>query len=191
MRIQKIKIFAGMSLSLVLSLAAVFPAMAHHTPDHGKGQAISQTTNVDENITGRIESIVGNVVTVELADGTTRDIMISRAERERLALQPGMEIATTMRDGNLIVEVLNAGAVSNSASEASSSEANMSTTTGRRVVEETTIIRRSTTSAPVVEQSTEQTAGDVQESTQEVEQNTDTTVTQERTQRARPVRALW
>ena len=220
MRLQKIKLFSGMSLSVLLSLAAVFPAIAHHTPEHGKGQAIAQMSDTDQNVTGRIKSIVGNVVTVELTDGTTRDIMISRAERERLALRPGMEIATTIRNGNLIVEVVNANGASQASSsaassmntttnseasnssaassmntttnsEASNSEASTSTTTGRRVVEESTIIRRSTTSAPVVEQSTEQTTGDVQQSAQEVEQNTDTTVTEERSQPARPVRALW
>lgn len=196
MRLQKIKVLTGTSLSLLFSLLAVYPAIADHSPEHGRGQQMAQMD--DNSIRGRIRNIVGNVVTLELPDGSTRSVMIGRADRDRLGLRPGMEIATSMRDGSMTVEVVSTGP-SGSTSEdnaplaetTSTTEEAPNGTTRGRVVQETTI-RRTTTTAPVVQQTTEQTVGDVQESVQQVDQNTDmTNTTQETTQPARPVRALW
>lgn len=196
MRLQKIKVLTGTSLSLLFSLLAVYPAIADHSPEHGRGQQMAQMD--DNSIRGRIRNIVGNVVTLELPDGSTRSVMIGRADRDRLGLRPGMEIATSMKDGSMTVEVVSTGPSSSTSEDnapvaetTSTTEEAANDTTRRRVVEESTI-RRTTTTAPVVQQTTEQTVGDVQESVQQVDQNTDmTNTTQETTQPARPVRALW
>ena len=194
MRLQKTKVLTGATLSLLLSLTTIYPAIARPASQQTQDILIAQMDDT-ASIRGKIRSIVGNVVTLELPDGSTQDVMISRAERERLGLSPGMEIMTSMRNGSLVVEVVNADSDAtattdnSSMSSESSSEAMSSGTTRRRVVEET-VIRRRTTTAPAVEQNTEQTSGDVQQSVQEVDQNSEMT-TQENIQRARPVRALW
>ena len=56
--------------------------------------AMAATTGMDmmsqQGIRGVIRSIVGNVVTLELADGTTRSVTVSNEQRTQLNLQPGM-----------------------------------------------------------------------------------------------------
>ncbi|HEY9854083.1 MAG TPA: hypothetical protein V6D28_31740 [Leptolyngbyaceae cyanobacterium] len=183
MRLQKTKLFAGTTLSVLLSLVAISPAMARPAGSQTQAQTIAQMDSMS--VTGRIRSIVGNVVTLVLPDGTTRDVMISRAERDRLGLRPGMEIMTMMRDGTMVVEVVSEGSNTADMTEGTTTES----TSGQRVVEERTI--RRTTTYPAVEQTTEQTTGDVQRSVQEVEQYPATQNVEETTQPARPVRALW
>lgn len=185
MRLQKTKLFTGTTLSVLLSLVAMSPAMARPAGSQTQAQTIAQMDSM--NVTGKIRTIVGNVVTLELPDGTTRDVMISRTERDRLSLRPGMEITTMMRDGTMMVEVVSEG----SPTTADTAEGTMTEgTSGQRVVEERTI-RRTTTTSPVVEQTTEQTTGDIQQSAQEVEQYPASQNVEETTQPARPVRALW
>ncbi|MCL1469986.1 hypothetical protein LAY57_04765 [Argonema antarcticum A004/B2] len=199
MRLQKTKVLAGTTLSVLLSLVAVYPALARPSGKQAEGQALAQIDRMNSaSMRGTIKSIVGNVVTLEMPNGETKDVMIGRAERDRLGLRPGMEIMTSMKDGNLMVEVVSAGSASSTSADTTSteaaSEAEMTTRTeGRRVVEETTI-RRSTTTPSSVQQTTEQTTGDMQESRQVVDQNTESTpdtTSSETTQPSRPVRALW
>lgn len=185
MGLQKTKLFTGTTLSVLLSLVAIYPAIARPSGSQTQAEKIAQMDSMS--VTGRIRSIVGNVVTLVLSDGTSRDVMISRAERDRLGLRPGMEIMTMMRDGTMVVEVLAEG----SNTTADMTEGTMTeSTSGQRIVEER-VIRRTTTTSPVVEQNIEQTTGDIQRSTQRVEQYNESSSMEEPTQRARPVRALW
>ncbi|GEM_PF-2821227 len=205
MRLQKTKVLTGTTLSVLLSLVAVYPALARPSGEQASGEAIAQIDRMDSaSMSGKIKSIVGNVVTLEMPNGETRQVMIGRAERDRLGLRPGMEIMTSMRDGNLMVEVVSAGPASPTSADTTplnstttsteaASDAEMTTRTeGRRVVEETTI-RRSTMTPSNVQQTTQQTTGDMQESRQVVDQNTESApdTTSSETTRSRPVRALW
>ncbi|MFB2921328.1 MULTISPECIES: hypothetical protein [Aerosakkonema] len=196
MRLQKTKLFTGTALSLLLSLAAICPAIAG---ERVEGQVINQSDRmeVSQSMRGKIRSIVGNVVTLEMPNGDSTEVMISRTEIQRLGLRPGMEISTSMRDGNLVVEVLNMGSASSASGESSTTEMMGGSTTRRTVVEETTI-RRSTSTPARIEQTTEQTSGNIQNSTQMVEQTNESnaessvnTRTEATTQQSRPVRALW
>lgn len=207
MRLQKTKVLTGTTLSLLLSLVAVYPATARPSGEQAEGQPIAQVDRMDnsQSMRGRIKSIVGNVVTLEMPNGESRDVMIGQAERDRLGLRPGMEIMTSMKDGSLTVEVVSGGPASPTTADTAplrstttstdeTNEAEATTRTeGRRVVEQRTI-RRSTMTPSNIEQTTEQTTGDVQESSQVVDQNTDSvpdTTPSETTQPSRPVRALW
>ncbi|MBD2182554.1 hypothetical protein [Aerosakkonema funiforme] len=199
MRLQKTKLFTGTALSLLLSLVAVCPAIARPLEEQAQRQVINQTDRMElsQSMRGKIRSIVGNVVTLEMPNGDSTEVMISRTEIQRLGLRPGMEISTSMRDGNLVVEVLNMGSASSASEESTTTEMMGGSTTRRTVVEETTI-RRSTSTPARIEQTSEQTSGNVQNSSQMVEQTNESnvepavdTTTGTTTQPSRPVRALW
>lgn len=56
---------------------------------------------------GTVRSIVGDVLTVTMPDGSTRDVVISRADIDRLNLVPGMNVSVMMNGGSTTVSLVN------------------------------------------------------------------------------------
>ena len=101
MGLHKIKLLAGTTMSLLLSVVAVYPAAAQ-TTGQGAGNGSTMQMNSSQTMRGTVRSVSGNRVTVETANGQTGDITVSTAEIQRLNLRPGVEIvATRMNDGSV------------------------------------------------------------------------------------------
>ncbi|MBW4574108.1 MAG: hypothetical protein KME08_02365 [Aphanothece sp. CMT-3BRIN-NPC111] len=137
---------------------------------NGTGQtSTSITTNnvnttTNQTIRGRITSITGDVVTLSLVGGGTRDVTLNRAEIGSLNLQPGSDIVVMMaNDGSMRVAL------------ASDVQQTTSSTTTRYELtrEQETVIQPTQT-------------GVVQEQT-----STSTRTTTTPAVRNAPVRALW
>ena len=127
---------------------------------------------------GTVRSIVGDVVTITMPDGSTRDVVLSRADIDRLNLVPGMNVSVMMNDGNATVSLLNGTQQStmmtnNNSMGTTSQPAMMDQSIDSTVVQERTSISQTTTVSPTTTQPS------------------NTTVNTTRTVQSRPVRALW
>lgn len=195
MRLQKTKVLTGTMLTLLLSAVSVFPAIARPVSEGESRQLISQTntdtttpnptntntdtttpdpTSTNQVVRGTVSSIRGNVVTLRLPDGTTKDMMLTPEDLTRLNLVPGMEISATLDDQNMASDVSTVAA-----------DATDTTRLNRtRRVEETTIQRRTvqTTPSPAPTTITGETT---------TAPDTTTTQTEPETTQAAPVPALW
>jgi hypothetical protein len=104
MRLQTLKILTG--TALVVALGAIASPMAHATEISDRVQDNRVAVASDSNsYTGTIRSIVGNIVTLELPNGDTKEIGLNRLEQGRLGLVPGMKILVRMVDGRRIVSL--------------------------------------------------------------------------------------
>ena len=56
---------------------------------------------------GTVRSIAGDVVTLTMPDGSARDVVLSRADIDRLNLVPGMNVAVMMNGGSTTVSLVN------------------------------------------------------------------------------------
>ena len=137
MRIPKMNVFAGAMLSLLLSGVSVYPAMARPTGKVEAGPVIGQTsapsntspsntspTSNTQTIRGTVKSIAGDVVTLQLPDGTTRDVTLQQGDAARLNLKPGTRLSVTLDDQNVASKV--------SVIRSSTSTTTTTTTTTRR-----------------------------------------------------------
>jgi hypothetical protein len=104
MRLQKINLLTGTALSLLLGVVTVYPAMAQDmdgTTGGSSGSSMNQMNN-SQTITGTIKSVSGNVVTVQMANGHTRNITLNSNDMQALNLRVGTRIvATIMNDGTV------------------------------------------------------------------------------------------
>jgi hypothetical protein len=88
---QKIQVLTGTALSLLIATASLYPATAAPVGELAQRNMMSPE-NTTGKIRGKVKSIVGDLITMELPNGETKTISVPRRERERLALQPGTEI---------------------------------------------------------------------------------------------------
>ncbi len=147
------------------------------TPDSNQMQmqqstprSMETTTNM---VSGTIRSIAGETVTLEMADGMTKQMMVSRADLQRLNLREGMQISATLDARSMASNITVAQASTTSTgTEATSSQ-----------VGRTSISTESTTSTMTTE------ADVSSDPTRTTTENTRTTV--QSTPAKRPVRALW
>ncbi|AFZ12350.1 hypothetical protein Cri9333_1456 [Crinalium epipsammum PCC 9333] len=129
-------------------------------------------------INGTVRSIVGDVVTLTMPDGSARDVVLSRADIDRLNLVPGMNVAVMMNGGNTTVSLVNGTQQSTTMTSTNSirttSQPEMMSQNGdSTIVEERTSISETTTVSPTTTQPS------------------NTTVNTTRRVQSRPVRALW
>ncbi len=171
MRIQPKHVFTGTLLSVLLSAASAYPAFANPEGKSFDGARRLAQTEMEmmelqegEEMMGTITDVEGDIVTVEMPDGTTKQMRLSRAEIQRLRLTPGTDIVL-MRDGEDIV-------ISREATDA-------------EMVEETVRIRRTR----VIEEETVVVPAEEEEMVEERETMRETTTTTET--ESQPVRALW
>ncbi|MBD2742585.1 hypothetical protein [Coleofasciculus sp. FACHB-1120] len=182
MRLPKTKVLTGTMLTLLLSAVSVFPAIAR--PAEGESRQLLSQTNTDTTtpsptdasqlVRGTVRSIKGNVVTLTLPDGTTRDMMLTPEDLTRLNLMPGMEISATLDDQNMASNVSMVTADTTDTTRLNRTRRVEETTTQQRTVQTTpspapTTITGETTTAP----------------------ETTTTQTEPETTQAAPVPALW
>ncbi|HEY9858415.1 MAG TPA: hypothetical protein V6D16_02835 [Candidatus Obscuribacterales bacterium] len=104
MRLQKINLLTGTALSLLLGVVTVYPAMAQDmdgTTGGSSGPSMNQM-NSSQTITGTIKRVSGNVVTVQMANGQTRNITLNSNDMQAQNLRVGTRIvATIMNDGTV------------------------------------------------------------------------------------------
>ncbi|MGB7441115.1 MAG: hypothetical protein WA919_08620 [Coleofasciculaceae cyanobacterium] len=83
---------AGASLAILVAGFFATPAFANPVSKPAQEKLISQMESEEAVITGTIEEIVDDVVTVKTADDETQDIRISQIDQRRLGLEPGSRI---------------------------------------------------------------------------------------------------
>lgn len=147
------------------------------TPDSNQMQmqqstprSMETTTNM---VSGTIRSIAGETVTLEMADGMTKQMMVSRADLQRLNLREGMQISAT----------LDARSMASNITVAQASTTSTGTEATNSQVGRTSTSTESTTSTMTTE------ADVSSDPTRTTTENTRTTV--QSTPAKRPVRALW
>ena len=127
---------------------------------------------------GTVKSIVGEVLTITMPDGSTRDVVISRADIDRLNLVPGMNVSVMMNGGSTTVSLVNGTQQSTTMTSTNSIGTTgqpemMGQNSDSTVVEERTTISQTTTVSPTTTQPS------------------NTRVNTTRTVQSRPVRGLW
>ncbi|MBW4664450.1 MAG: hypothetical protein KME01_09655 [Chroococcus sp. CMT-3BRIN-NPC107] len=131
--------------------------------------SMETTTNT---VSGTIRSIEGETVTLEMADGMTKQMMVSRADLERLKLREGMQISATLDAQSMASNITLAQASTTTGIDATTSQVGTTSTT--------TESTSSTTSTEV--DATSATPTTTTETTRTTVQSTPAN---------RPVRALW
>jgi hypothetical protein len=127
---------------------------------------------------GTVRSIVGNVLTITMPDGSTKDVVLSRADIDRLNLVPGMNVSVMMNGGNTTVSLVNGTQQSTTMTSTNSigttgQQEMMGQNSDSTVVEERTTISQTTTVSPTTTQPS------------------NTTVNTTRQVQSRPVRGMW
>ncbi|PSB33830.1 hypothetical protein [Chlorogloea sp. CCALA 695] len=147
------------------------------TPDSNQMQMQQSTPSSTETTTGMvsgtIRSIEGETVTIEMADGMTKQMMVSRADLQRLNLREGMQISATLDTSSMASNITVAQAsTTTTGTEATSSQVGRTSTS-----------TESTTSTITTEPDVSS------DPTRTTTESTSTTV--QSTPANRPVRALW
>lgn len=127
---------------------------------------------------GTVRSIVGNVLTITMPDGSTKDVVLSRADIDRLNLVPGMNVSVMMNGGSTTVSLVNGTQQSTTMTSTNSSGTTgqpemMGQNSDSTVVEQRTTISQTTTVSPTTTQPS------------------NTTVNTTRQVQSRPVRGMW
>lgn len=104
MRLQNLKILTGTALVVALGAIASSPAIANEMRDRVQDNRVAVASD-SNSYTGTIRSIVGNIITLELPNGDTKEIGLNRLEQGRLGLVPGKKISVRMVDGRRIVSL--------------------------------------------------------------------------------------
>ncbi len=148
------------------------PSAPSSTPMQMENQAAPSandptTTNT---VSGTVKSIEGQTVTLEMADGMTKQMMVSRADLQRLNLREGMQISATIDAQSMASNITLAQANTTTGTEATSSQIGKTSTTTEAT---TTTTTQTDASSDTPTTTTE---------------NTSTTETNSAN---RPVRALW
>ena len=90
MRLQKIKLLTGATLSVLISAVSVHPAMAN--PATQIAQTQTTTTANTQTLTGFVKSIVGDVVTISPENARYRTLRIQKCVLKIIGLVPGMKV---------------------------------------------------------------------------------------------------
>jgi hypothetical protein len=133
----------------------------------------SSTETTTNTVSGTIKSIEGEVVTIEMADGMTKQMRVSTADSQRLNLREGMQISATVDGQSMASNITLAQASTTTGTEATSSQVGTTSTS----TEATT--------------STITTEADVSSDTPTTTTTENTRTTVQSTPANRPVRALW
>jgi hypothetical protein len=92
--------------------------------------AAPSSTETTNTVSGTIKSIKGEVVTVAMADGVTKEMKVSKSDLQRLNLQKGMEISATVDAQSKASNItLAQSSPSSTGAEATGSEAGSTSTT--------------------------------------------------------------
>ncbi|MEG3989125.1 autotransporter [Microcoleus sp. S28C3] len=94
MRLQKIKLLTGATLSVLISAVSVHPAMANPATEIAQTQ--TTTTANTRTIIGFVKSIVGDVVTIREENAPYRTLRIQRCVLRIIGLVPGMKVRATV-----------------------------------------------------------------------------------------------
>ena len=127
---------------------------------------------------GTVRSIVGNVLTITMPDGSTKDVVLSRADIDRLNLVPGMNVSVMMKGGSTTVSLVNGTQQSTTMTSTNSIGTTgqpemMGQNSDSTVVKQRTTISQTTTVSPTTTQPS------------------NTTVNTTRQVQSRPVRGMW
>ncbi|MGB3207006.1 MAG: hypothetical protein WBB28_18635 [Crinalium sp.] len=129
-------------------------------------------------MSGTVRSVVGDVVTITMPDGSSRDVILSRADINRLNLVPGMNVSVMMNGGSTTVSLVNGTQQSTM----------MTNNNGMTTTDQPSMIGQNNDTTVVERRSTVSQTTSVSPTTT---QPSNTTVNTTRTVQSRPVRALW
>lgn len=141
------------------------------TPMQMERQAAPSSTDSTSTVTGTIRSIEGQVVTLEMADGMTKQMRVSNADLQRLNLREGMEISATVDTQSVASNITLAQASTTTGVEATSTQTGTTSTTTEATTSTTTQVDDTSATPTTTTESTRTTV--------------------ESTPANRPVRALW
>ncbi|WP_009632489.1 TOBE domain-containing protein [Synechocystis sp. PCC 7509] len=144
------------------------PSAPASTPMQNQVVPSSTEPTTTNTVSGTIRSIEGETVTLEMADGMTKQMMVSRADLQSLNLREGMQISATLDAQSMASNITLAQARTTTGTEATTNQVG------------TTSATESTTSTEV--EATSATPTTTTETTQTTVQSTPAN---------RPVRALW
>lgn len=148
------------------------PSAPSSTPMQMERQAAPSSTETSTNtVTGTVKSIEGQVVTLEMADGMTKQMRVSRADLQRLNLREGMEISATVDAQSVASNITLAQASTTTGAEATSTQTGTTSTTTEATTSTTTEVDDTSATPTTTTESTRTTV--------------------ESTPANRPVRALW
>ena len=147
------------------------PSAPSSTPTQLENQSAPSSTDTTTTVSGTIKSIKGEVVTVAMADGMTKEMKVSQADLQRLNLRTGMEISATVDAQSMASDITLA-----QSSTPSTGTRATSTDAGTNSTSDTT-------------PSTPTNAADT--STEAPTTSTENTTPVQSTPAKRPVRALW
>ncbi len=133
----------------------------------------STGTNTTNMVSGTVKSIEGEVVTLEMADGMTKEMRVSRADLQRLNLREGMQISAILDAQSMASNITLAQGSTTTGTGATSSQVGTSSSTIENTTSTTSTEAESSSATP----------------TTTTTENTSTTV--QSTPANRPVRALW
>lgn len=141
------------------------------TPIQKERQVVpSSTAPTTNTVSGTIKSIEGEVITLTMADGMTKELKVSSADLQRLNLREGMEISATVDSQSMASNITLA--------QANTTPTNSEATTSQ-VGGTSTTTEATTTTTTEAEASSEPTT------TENINNNTESAPV------SRPVRALW
>lgn len=199
---RKLKLLPGTMILMLASTLSISPVSAQIEPSSGSSEMQNQMntqqtptrtntqpvptpmqmesqsapsstdTTTTNTVSGTIRSIEGQTVTLEMADGMTKQMMVSREDLQRLNLREGMQISATLDAQSMASNITLAQAsTTTTGTEATSSQVGTTSTT---------------------EATTSTTSTEVDASSQTPTTTTETTrTTVQSTPANRPVRALW
>lgn len=100
MRVQKITALTGAALSVVLATISANPAFAVNDPQEAI-RIVPVPVMQEYLYWGVVRSIVGNVIALEQANGSTVEVGLNKLQQGALGLVPGMRIGVRNVDGDL------------------------------------------------------------------------------------------
>jgi molybdopterin-binding protein len=170
-------------LNLRPGMTIVATPMSNSDNANVRVELANDTTSTNmASMRGTVRSVAGDVVTVEMPDGTTQTITLSRADSTRMNLTPGSQVMVMMNNG---VATLNMATNTGLTTDTTDTTGiNSSTTT----LERQTSISTDTTAPSTVNQ---QPAAATTTRTTVTQQRTSTRPTTTRPAARRAVRALW
>jgi hypothetical protein len=108
--------WVAITLISILSLSAIAPAIAEDVDSSSQ----TESTTIDKNsgtVKGTVKSIIGSVVIVDVGDGKTTTLSVSKDQIATYNLRPGMYLVANQTNGVTVIESVNYTARANPESE--------------------------------------------------------------------------
>jgi hypothetical protein len=108
--------WVAITLTSILSLSAIAPVIAEDVDPSSQNESTTIDKN-SETIKGTVKSIIGSVVIVDVGEGKTATLSVSKDQIATYNLRPGMYLVATQTNGVTVIESVNYTARANAESE--------------------------------------------------------------------------